>query len=68
MSGKNPDRKNSKDPSLKHLKLDVNNVVSSTDFTGLIPANPQLEEELESYKEVHNFGNDIIKEEDRPEK
>ncbi|MCL1820740.1 MAG: hypothetical protein FWG36_08810 [Oscillospiraceae bacterium] len=31
---------------------------SSTDLTGLIPANPASENEINSYKDVYNLGNE----------
>lgn len=52
-------RKNSKD--LPHLDMDTSDAASSMDFTGLIPANPKSDEELSSYKTVHEFGRDAVK-------
>jgi hypothetical protein len=31
------------------------NAVSSTDCTGLIPANPESEDALDAYKEIYNY-------------
>jgi len=49
--------KNTNDPKFDHLNLDMTNAASTNDFTGLIPSNPQSEDELDSYKDIYNFGN-----------
>lgn len=36
-------------------RYDLNNCSSSSDCTGLIPAPPQSDEELESYNEIFHF-------------
>lgn len=39
------------------------NAASTQDCTGLIPANPMSEEELESYEDVYNYKAPVIKKE-----
>ena len=51
-----PNKKNTRDPRFKHLDMETVNAVSATDFTGIIPTEPQSEEEREAYKDIHGFG------------
>ena len=60
MDNKKLNGKNSQDPRFKHLDMDSADAVSATDFTGLIPANPQFVEDLDAYKEIHEFGYEAV--------
>ncbi|MDR0292553.1 MAG: hypothetical protein LBH95_00160 [Oscillospiraceae bacterium] len=51
--------KNSHDPRLRHLNAKTVNAASATDFTGLIPANPQTP--TEPYEELRDFGEETAK-------
>jgi hypothetical protein len=48
--------KNTTAPELSHLDFAMTNTASAMDFTGLIPANPQTDAELEAYKQLYGFG------------
>ena len=49
-------KKKKNEPGLKHLDAATVNAASSTDFTGLIPANLQSPDGLDAYKALHAFG------------
>ena len=57
MSPENPDRKNTKDPRFAHLDLENAEAAYSNEMTGMVPANPQLTDQLDAYADIHNFGN-----------
>lgn len=50
--------KNTKDPKFGHLDIDTTNAASAADFTGIVPVNPQSDGEINSYKDIYNFGNE----------
>jgi len=53
--------KNTSDPEYSHLDADMTNTASSADLTGLIPSAPRSGAELNSYKDIYNFGNEAGK-------
>ena len=52
------------DEKLKHLDAGAVNASSSMDCTGLIPAAPVSEDELQSYRELYDFQADQTDETD----
>lgn len=53
MSTKKNSKKNS--DSLKHLDYDTVNAGAATDSTGLIPAKPRSDAEIESYQDLYSY-------------
>jgi len=49
-------KKKQKKYNLDHLDFHQINVSSSMDCTGLIPATPESDEELDSYRELYDNG------------